>query len=167
MKNLLFILLASLLVVGCKTTEANYRGAYEKAIAARDSDDIDQTIYGGEQRKLNQTVVVSGNDTIPVSVKIVSVLTEDGSQPIEMKAYNVVVGQFKQRFNAQSLCKRWRENGYPDAFVVQTAEPFYYIVVMTTPTAVEAQKTLDLLVEKTPIPFREPSPFILHDPRKK
>lgn len=165
MKNFLFILLASLLVVACKTSEANYRGAYEKAIAARDSDEVDSSIYGGEQRKLHQTIVISGNDTVPVSIKPVSVLSEDGSQPIEMKAYSVVVGQFKQKFNAQSLCKRWRENGYPDAFVVQTAEPFYYIIAVTAPTAISAQKLLDQLSKNPPIVIREPAPFILNDPR--
>ena len=57
---------AMMLSGGCKTTEANYRQAYEKAIAARDSsDNIDSTIYGQIRRQFNeQAVVTVSGDTV-------------------------------------------------------------------------------------------------------
>ena len=165
MKKILLIIAVAIGFAACKTTEANFRDSYDKAVAARDSDDIDLTIYGGAQRQLGQTFVISGNDTVAVSVKQVSVL--DGSDAAKlMQAYNVVVGQFKQKFNAQSLCKRWRDNGYPNAFVVYTAEPYYYIVAATFAKAGEARRLADTLRKNSPVAMREPAPFILNDPRK-
>lgn len=164
MKTFLFIIAFTIIVASCKTSEANYRQAYEKTIAARDSADNDESIYGGVQRRFAQTVVISEGDTIPVRVKHVSVL--DGSAPhqVKMQPYNVVVGQFKQKFNAMSLCTRWRENGYPEAFVVQTAEPYYYIIAASYATAAEAKAAIETVSLNPPVAMREPMPFILNNP---
>ena len=48
-------------LTGCRTTEANYRAAYEKAIENRDKNAVDSTIYGRFRQEMKQTVVVSGH----------------------------------------------------------------------------------------------------------
>ena len=164
-----FIAIITLLCTSwsCKTTEANYRAAYEKAIAGRDSATaLDQTIYGQQRRAMGTTIIRSADgDTVEVKTQMVSVdVSTDGTEH-ELQPYNVVVGQFKQRINARSLCSRIVEAGYPDAFVVHTAEPYYYIILSTHATQAEAVDAAAQLRDSGfPFPLRDPLPFVLHTP---
>lgn len=161
-------MVVALAVTSCKTSEDNYRRAYEKTIAARQADEADnESIYGSDRRMLPTTAVIAGNDTVPVSIKQVSVVVRDGETKPEMSAYNVVAGQFKQQFNAFSLRDRLIDAGYKDAFVVETAEPYYYIIVQTSGDVRSASDALEKLKQKPPVAMKDPLPFILHDPRKK
>lgn len=55
--------------VSCRTSEANYRAAYEKARAGRDDAlPIDSTIYGKVRREMRTSVLVAGGDTVAVRV---------------------------------------------------------------------------------------------------
>lgn len=166
MKQLLIILIFAGIMISCKTSEANYRAAYDKAVAARDAEDGKETIYGGEQRRLNQNFIISGNDTIPVNVKMVSVETEKGAPVPTLHKFMVVAGQFKQKFNAMSFCKRLVEAGYADAAVVRTAEPYYYVVASSFDKITEADSAMADLKKKAPVAMKDPVPFILRDPRK-
>ncbi len=151
MRIALTLMVVALAVTSCKTSEDNYRRAYEKTIAARQADEADnESIYGSDRRMLPTTAVIAGNDTVPV-----------------MSAYNVVAGQFKQQFNAFSLRDRLIDAGYKDAFVVETAEPYYYIIVQTSGDVRSASDALEKLKQKPPVAMKDPLPFILHDPRKK
>lgn len=168
MKLVNLILPAVALTVGmgsCRTTEANYRAAYDKAMAGRDSLDVEGEIYGSFRRQLNAAEIIAGTDTIQVKVQHVKVMEEDGTGPAELRAYCVVAGQFKQRFNAMSLRDRLIGDGYAGAFVVETAEPYYYVVASAHDSAKEAADALAGIKEAAPIVMREPVPFILHDPR--
>lgn len=166
MKQLFIILAALCLLASCKTSEANYRAAYDKAVAAREDEDTAETIYGGASRRLDQKYMISGNDTIPVSVKMVSLVTEKDATPAELHKFMIVAGQFKQKFNAQSLCKRLSDAGYHGAAVVQTAEPYYYVVAASYDDLKEADGALSDLKKKSPVAMKDPLPFILRDPRK-
>lgn len=71
MKYLLTILALVFMLAACKTSEANYRAAYEKAVAARDEANDDEAVYGGVSRQLKKTYMLNGDDTVAVSVKMV------------------------------------------------------------------------------------------------
>lgn len=165
-KTIIGIAVMLLGLSACKTTEANYRAAYDKTIAAREAqDDDDDNIYGGIQRRMSSTYVLDGRDSVAVSVKHVSLVTDADQSKAEMKKYNLIGGQFKQRFNAMSLSRRYADAGWPDAFVVQTAEPYYYIVVGTYDTISEARQAEAKLKSDSPVELHQPLPFILIDPR--
>ena len=166
MKQLsLFIILVALLA-SCKTSEANYRAAYEKTKAASEEAQ-EETIYNAHRRNLSQHAVIAGGDTIAVVTERVSAAVRDGETQPEIKAYNVVAGRFKQKFNAFSLRDRLDDAGYSEAMVVQTAEPYYYIVVATFDSPRDAKSAMERLKADAPVAMSDPLPFILHDPRKK
>lgn len=167
MKYLFAFIIVSIALVSCKTTEANYRAAYDKAVAARSDDDSDaESFYGDASRQLEQRFMMAGNDTVPVSVKMVTPVAEDGKAAAQTShRFMIVVGQFKQKFNALSLKKRVAAAGYPDAFVVQTSEPYFYVVARSCETITEAAAALKDVKEKAPVAMKAPVPFILRDPR--
>lgn len=159
---LLLTLFTSMVFASCKTTEANYRAAYEKTIAARDSSEsIDDTIYGKERRQKKTNTVESAHGSVEVTTQMVKVTKNGGGTPENLRRYNVVAGQFKQQFNAISLRNRLADSGYPGAFVVETAEPYYYIVTGSYGSIDEASEALNKLKAASPQGVREPCPFIL------
>ena len=88
--------------------------------------------------------------------------TENGGASREMlKRYNVVVGQFKQVFNAREMRARLQANGYPEAFIIHTREPLYYVCTATRQSAEEAAAAFDKIRNDKSIVLRPPVPFIL------
>ncbi len=170
MKKLLLICLAvaALLATGCKTTEENYRAAYEKAISARQKDDIDTTEFKGFRRELKQSgVVTASGDTIAVRTLIVS-LVDANNAPAPLKRYSIVVGQFKLLFNATSMSERLQDAGFSTAEVVKTGEPYYYVIISTHSSVTDANAAMQALSkQKLPIALNDPLPFILENPRLK
>ena len=172
MKRLVYLIIlvgAFLLPGGCKTTEANYRQAYEKAIAGRDEVmDIDSTIYGRVRRQMTeQTVTGRDGKKIVVKSQLVKVTPDGGGIPEKLREYNVVVGQFKQLFNAKSLRERLVDNGYPETFVVQTAEPYYYVVLISRADVNQASDALADFEKAKVIPMKSPCPFILNATKRR
>ena len=146
----------------CKTSEANYREAYEKTIAARDAEaSLDSTIYGTQRRQMTSANIETADGNVEVRRQMVKVTSDGGGLPENLKKYNVVVGQFKQLFNAKSLRNRLADGGYPSAFVVETAEPYYYIVLASFSDAAEAAKAMEEFKANGAFPMKEPCPFIL------
>jgi len=162
MKSLLAILILVLAIVSCKTTEANYRAAYEKAMAGRDSlTAIDQTIYGAHRRSMGSKEITVGNDTVEVKIQKVSITEGGGGIREWLRTYSVVVGQFKQVFNAKSLRERLVDSGHSGAFVVETGEPYYFVILSSHNSAEEAVKALKSIPKDFPAAMKEPLPFIL------
>ena len=166
MKNLLGILLLSFIVISCKTTEANYRSAYEKAIAGRDSSEsLDKTIYGRERRMVGFSYVPIGDgDTIAVRRQLVKVTEDGGGIRENLKRYCVVVGQFKQKFNAVSMRDRYATmpgSVMPGAFVVETGEPYFYVVASSYARLKDAADAMKTFQENPPFVMKSPLPFIL------
>lgn len=152
---------AVILVVSCKTTEANYRAAYEKTMAARaEQDSIEDTIYG-QRRQMQQRTVDTPDGRVEVKAQFVRVTEDGGGIPENLRQYSVVVGQFKQLFNAKSMRNRLADSGYPGAFVVETGEPYYYIVLASFSDAAQAAEALEKFKAKPAISMKEPCPFIL------
>lgn len=152
----------ALLAGGCKTTEANYRAAYERAVATRDADKdpIDNTIYAAIRNEALPSVAVAGTDTLNFKYERLTV-TEGQETPGALRRYNVVAGQFKQAFNARAMAQRMRDNGYTETFLAQTAEPLYYVVTFATDDAMEARRALQMLSEDTNVRLLPPAPFVV------
>lgn len=161
-KYIAISVLAAAVLGGCKTTEANYRGAYEKAVEAQAGQpDIDDTIYGNVRRQSNRhEVALADGKKIAVEAMRVRITENGGAVPENLKRYNVVAGQFKQLFNAQSLRKRLSDN-YAGAFIVETAEPYYYVVAESFADINDAASALARIKATAPVPMKEPLPFIL------
>ena len=166
---LLWILLAVLVLPACKTSEANYRAAYEKAVAGRDSlTALENTIYGRHRRNTTSSIAVVGTDTVEMISTPVAVTEGGGGIRESLKPYSVVVGQFKQLVNAKSLRERLVDAGYPRAFVVETAEPYYYILLDSFAKRDEAVETaIRTRNDKAfPIALREGMPMVLYAPQR-
>lgn len=162
LKIVLAVAAAGTMMVSCKTSEANYRAAYEKAVAGRDSlTALDQTIYGAHRRSMGSREMAVGTDTVEVKVQRVRVTEGGGGIREWLKPYSVVVGQFKQLFNAKSMRERLADSGYPRAFVVETGEPYYFVVLSSHPTAEEAVEALKAIPADFPVAMKAPLPFIL------
>ena len=156
------------LLSGCHTSEENYRAAYEKTVAARaESDSLEHTIYGAERRRLVTAQVETPDGPVEVRRQLVRVTDGGGGINENLHQYNVVVGQFKQLFNAKSLRERLVDMGYPGAFVVETGEPFYFIVLDSFDDVAEASHALEAFRSSGKIAMKEPCPFILDASRRR
>lgn len=165
LRSLAYVCVASampaLALLSCKTTEENYRAAYEKAIEAQnDSTSLESTIYGAQRRRVVEATVNTAEGSVEVRRARVRVTDGTGS-PDDLHQYNVVVGQFKQVFNAKSLRQRLVDKGFDKTFVVETSEPYYYIVVGSFDSAAEAQDAMNEFKTKNVITMRDELPFVL------
>lgn len=168
MKHLYFILSAIIAITsltGCKTNEANYKAAY--MVAKEKSEEksaIDGTIYDRIRKEAIDSRLIVDGDSIPLMT--VSVTTvDDYSSPETVKQYSVVINQFKQIFNAKSQVDRLRTSGYPDALILCTAEPLYYVVAETVATPEEAAKAYTRILNDKSIVKKTPFPWVLKPSR--
>lgn len=156
------LVIAMTALFSCKTTEANYRAAYEKTVAARDSvEQLENTIYGQERRRMQSATVSTDSGAVEVRRQYVRVTEGGGAMPEQLRRFNVVVAQFKQRFNALSMRERLADGAYPTAFVVETSEPYYYVVAASYADVTEADRALSEIKQAGDIVLRQPCPFIL------
>lgn len=145
----------------CKTNEANYRAAYEAAKQKNeDSRGIEGTIYEKIRNGAIDSRLIVDGDSIPMMTVNVKIAAETATSE-QVKKYSVVINQFKQIFNAKSQMTRLRENGYPDAFVLETAEPLYYVVATTTDNGEEARQSYIKIQKDKSIVLKSPFPWIL------
>lgn len=166
MKHLVFTILAlALTLSACHTTVENYRQSYDRAIAHRDSTSAEASaIYGADRRPLDVQTIIDGTDTIELRVQRVAAAPNGGIALDSVCAYCVVVAQFKQEFTAKSLRQRLLDAGQ-NAFVLQTAEPFYYVATSTHSEAADAIAAIRALRSKSlPIAIRKPFPYLLRIP---
>jgi mannose/cellobiose epimerase-like protein (N-acyl-D-glucosamine 2-epimerase family) len=90
MKKLLIAIALASLFVGCKTTEENYRQAYEKAISGRNND-IDTTLYGNFRRELKeQGVITASGEKIAIRTAALS-LVDANESSTTLEKYSVAV----------------------------------------------------------------------------
>lgn len=164
MKNILFFCitaLALLAIVSCKTNENNYRAAYEAAVAQRqESSGIDSTIYSRIRNSARQSSLTVGTDSLPLRTEYIGYPKDGGSSRENVGRYCVVVGQFKQIFNAKAMRDRLITDGY-HAMIVNTREPLYYVVAASCTTAAEAAREYSRVSHDSKLVLRSPLPFIL------
>lgn len=159
--SLFFIMLAACILTGCRTTEANYRAAYE--VAHRKSEQkspVEGTVYEKIRNESVESRMVAGNDTVPMNTVMVGAV-KDFTNPDDIKQYSVAVNQFKQIFNARSQAQRLRDAGYPQATVVMTSEPLYYVIAGGADNAAEAMEIYHRVKKDKAIVTKSPFPWVL------
>lgn len=156
------LLLGVMTLPSCKTSEENYRAAYEKTIQARreSGDSTEVNIYTNLRTQAPTHTEETEYGSYEVRTMVVRVTEGGGAIAEYVKEYCGVVGQFKQIFNAKSLRERLVDAGYPGAFIVETAEPYYY-VVLTSGTINQVAQALSELKKDPNFVMREPCPFII------
>ncbi len=158
----LSLMALAMMAVGCKTTESNYRQAYETAVAKnRDSSGVDSTIYAKIRNSARTSDLVVTGDTMPMRTEYIGYTEDGGASRETIGRYNVVVGQFKQVFNARQMRARLQSSGYDSAFIIHTREPLYYVCTQACATPEEAEKAFVRVKDDKSIVLRDPLPFIL------
>lgn len=169
-KRLAILFVAAVaLLPACKSSEKNYREAYERAMAGRDGTDsgLDSTIYGKMRRDFSLNRMVVNGDTVDVKSQHVRVTADGGGIAESLHRYSVVAAQFKQIFTAKAMRQRLFEAGYPAAFIVETAEPYYYVVTGSYDDVAEAVKAMHRLAADDAFTLKPPLPYILERPQRR
>ena len=126
---------ALMLSAGCKTTEANYRQAYESA-RQKQTQEGDSAITAGLNNQARPRSMEFDGVTLPVLTTGVSIPKDGGMELSRLKKFNSVAGVFRQIFNAKSMRERLMQSGYPDAFILSNAYGTYSVSYthLTLPT---------------------------------
>ncbi len=148
----------------CKPSQQAYADAYHSTIAAREAAyEADSAAYTRMHPQIPLRRVAVGTDTVSVATIRVAVTANAGGIRESLKPYSVVVGDFRQVFNARQMRERIVD-AHPAAFVVQSAAPRYYVIASSHATLPEAAAALQALSADTTLHLRAPLPFILTRP---
>lgn len=165
MRTYAYLAATALLVAGiltsCKTTEENYRKAYEVTQAKRYEGLTENEVAALKREEATPQTVYKG-DSIPM--KWVYVKWVEGGAGNRALRYNVVVASFRQKFNAGSAFSRMRDGGYPDAVMLADRDDRYYVAAVTTTSLDTAVAVLHALEAASPVALRDPYPYILQKP---
>lgn len=161
-KNIIIIAAGvSLLALGgCKTTEANYKAAYEIAKQKQVENMGGDTSAKLEQFALPKERSIDGVK-LDMRTEAIGFPADGGASRSVIKRYNVVVGQFRQIFNARQMRERLMNNGYEGACIVSTRNQVYYVIAVSCTTPKEASEAVDALKSDSRITLRDPLPFVL------
>ena len=97
--------MAALSLGSCKTTEANYRQAYESA-RQKQTQEGDSAITAGLNNQARPRSMEFDGVTLPVLTTGVSIPKDGGMELSHLKKFNSVAGVFRQIFNAKSMRER-------------------------------------------------------------
>lgn len=161
-KTFLLLTIAALSLTACKTTEANYRAAYEMALQ-KDKEGIDEETYALIKQEEAPQEIGSEGDKLRVITQSVVVTKNAGNDDASIRRYNVAIGSFRQVFNAKAMRGRIVDKGY-DVFIVQTSEPTYYVIAACD-TQEQAKEVIERLQADESIILRHPYPCILQPAR--
>ena len=142
--------------VGCKTNETNYRAAYELAKGSAQ----DGEMLGLIEKKSVPQLTTIGDVQVDLRKEYVAVTVDGGGTKEMLKRYNVVIGRYRQVFNARSMRARMEALGY-DAFVIENREPSYFVVAGASDEINEAIKILQSVAENDKIVIKSPFPWVL------
>lgn len=145
----------------CKTSEANYRAAYDitsQHVRAREA--VDSATYGKILAEKHEATAVVAGDSVRLVTHRVNIVDDEYST---MKRYGVVVGEYKQAFNARSFRDRLKGEGKP-AYVVIDPQKLYYVIVHGFDTSAEAAAYLKRLDKEVKMRIPIETPWILARP---
>lgn len=152
--------LAMMLMSGCKTSEDNYRAAYEVAWQHQ-QDGVDDDTYSLMKAEEMPQAVTVGADTLRMKTEIVALYVDKQSGAGEkMYPYNVVVGQFRQVFNAKAMRDRLKSYGY-SPYIVATREPVYYVIASGCRGKDEAAALIKRMEDDEKVVMKMPFPWVL------
>ena len=153
------MLMGTLLLTGCHSSEQNYREAYEKAVERRKTGIGAETYAKIEAERQRYTTVINGDSVRLVYVNAnVAIDSTDVAKP-----YNVVVATFTQRINAKSYRDRLREEcGFKDSYVLYGGDDKqFFVIVQGFDDKTEAAALLRDIDKKVCLKILEPLPWIL------
>lgn len=159
MKKIIFSAAVALLLLGaCKTNENNYRDAYLKAKDKQTETGDSLTTAALRQSDLPKDMTIDGV-TLPVMTFPVTLAEKQTGA--EMRRYFVVVGRFRQIFNARSMSERLATEGYAESFVLRNRKEEYFVVAAAANTPQEAHEILTRLRADKNVVLRAPYPYVL------
>lgn len=139
---LLTVLLAML--SACKTTEANYKAAYEAAAEHRASKaDAEYDFLN----RPDQSVIITE------FLSVVKTSDKDTITPAETPKFAVAANKFKQVFNAKALCQRLRTEGFGGAYVARNPSDEYYVMVEGFSDEAQARAFMEEIKADKRLPF--------------
>jgi cell division protein FtsN len=162
-KTFLLLTIAALSLTACKTTEANYRAAYEMALQ-KDKEGIDEDTYALIKQEEAPHEIDSDGDKLRMITQSVIVTKNAGNDAATIRRFNVAIGSFRQVFNAKAMRGRIIDKGY-DVFIVETSEPTYYVIAAACDTIEQAKEVIERLQADESIVLRHPYPCILQPSR--
>ena len=137
---------AGIALTSCKTTVDNYQAAYDIA-KQKDQGDLDNEIYAKIKAEEAPKVTVVNGDSIRTKVEPLSRLNPDGSRTAPSQKFNVVVGVYKIRVNANAHVEQLIEQGYK-AFLLKNTESQFYVVAEAFDDIDEAAKFVKAFEKK-------------------
>lgn len=144
-------LCVALAFTSCKSSESAYRKAYEKAQAQEQTNVVSQpteeiaVVTPVVEKQATETVVVDNADNVPVRQEALSVVNGAG-----LKSFNVVVGSFSVRANAEGLQNTLKNRGYDAQVAYNQAINMYRVVAATSDSKSEAVSKRDVLRSQYP-----------------
>lgn len=144
-------LCVALAFTSCKSSESAYRKAYEKAQAQEQNNAVTQpteeiaVVTPVVDRQVTETVVVDNADNVPVRKESLSVVSGSG-----LKNFNVVVGSFSVKANAEGLQNTLRNRGYDAQVAYNSGINMYRVVAATSDSKSEAVDKRDALRSQYP-----------------
>lgn len=158
-KILIAIMTIAVSLNSCKTTEANYRKAYEAA-KEKQMEAGDSTVTTGLKNNLLPKDIIIHGIEIPLRTEVIGFTKDGGATKENLKVYNIAVASFKQLFNAKSMCERLREHDY-NAFLLHNRDLTYYVICATTDNVQEAKNCLDKIKADKDFVLKTPFPYVL------
>ncbi|MBE6317856.1 MAG: hypothetical protein E7081_02655 [Bacteroidales bacterium] len=157
------IVIMFIFATSCKTTERNYREAYELAKGAGlQHDSLVANLIANEQAPIAINV---GNETMKLKKEYVSLIADDVTTKDVLKQYNIVVGSFRQIFNARSMAARMLTLGYK-SYVLSNRTPIYFVAVASTDSLDEALLLYKKAKSDVRVVYKAPFPWVLESVQK-
>jgi len=153
------VMVATVMMTSCHSSEKNYREAYEKAVERRKTGIGAETYAKIEAERQRYTHVINGDSVRMVYVNAnVAIDSTDAVSP-----FNVVVATFSQRINAKSYRDRLREEcGFKGSYVLYGGpEKQYFVVLQGFEEKEQAAALLHDIDKKVCLKILEPLPWIL------
>jgi len=153
------VMVATVMMTSCHSSEKNYRKAYEKAVERRKTGIGAETYAKIEAERQRYTHVINGDSVRMVYVNAnVAIDSTDAVSP-----FNVVVATFSQRINAKSYRDRLREEcGFRGSYVLYGGpEKQYFVVLQGFEEKEQAAALLHDIDKKVCLKILEPLPWIL------
>ena len=149
------------LLHSCKTSEANYRAAYDvtvQHVKAREA--VDSSTYDRIQAEKREATAVVAGDSVRLVTHRVNIVDDPISS---LKRYGVVVGEYKQAFNARSFRARLKKEEKP-AYVVIDSEKVYYVIAHGFDSSAEAAAYIKRIDKEVKMRIPIEKPWILARP---
>ncbi len=160
MKPYYYILLiaVAVLLAACHTNEANYKASYDKAVNKSRTGPNASEYEARQLERVRFTSEVDG-DSVRLIREYFNVVDDSVSV---LKRYSVVVGEFKQKFNAMSMRERLRQDGEPSYVVYTGASDKTYLVVARGYDDISlAAAYIRIMKKETSVKPTVPLPWIL------